>query len=62
MVETSYQKKAKSVDNYNKVERELGVSCVELGWLIWGEVWGVREVRGGKANVRFGILRFCRCQ
>ena len=39
MVETSYQKKAKSVYNYNKVERELGVSCVELGWL------GLRNIR-----------------
>ena len=29
---------------------------VELG----GD-WEVREVREGKANVRFGILRFCRC-
>ena len=35
-----------------------------LGWLSWGEVklgggWEVGEV---KTNVRFGILRFCRCQ
>ena len=27
-----------------------------------GGDWEVREVREGKANVRFGILRFCRCQ
>ena len=50
------------------VERELGwlswVGLVELGWLSWGEVklgggWEVGEV---KTSVRFGILRFCRCQ
>ena len=40
------------------------VGLVELGWLSWGEVklgggWEVGEV---KTNVRFGILRFCRCQ
>ena len=37
---------------------------VELSWLSWGKVggdWEVIEVREGKANVRFGILRFCRC-
>ena len=26
-----------------------------------GNIQLVREVREGKANVRFGILRFCRC-
>ena len=35
------------------------VGLVEVGWLSQEEVGGVREVRGGKANVRFGILRFC---
>ena len=42
----------------------LGLGWVGLGWLSWGEVklgggWEVGEV---KTNVRFGILRFCRCQ
>ena len=33
------------------IGRELGEN--------WGGNWEVREV---KTNVRFGILRFCRCQ
>ena len=42
----------------------FGLVWVGLGWLSWGEVklvggWDVREV---KTNVRFGLLRFCRCQ